>query len=171
MSSTCLVAKRKVMKVLTKVSSKGRRGGEVGGGCVVTQHTNSRGTQMHFLMTQFLQRKELRLQHFTIQRQRLTSILPIVCGVFGKEAMLFCKMVFHGCKCWSSRRGGGIQWKKAVTRFGFDRPKRSGHEITVIKMNVLPLSPSHCPPCNLTLATVGNYALRGSPSSQQKLIM
>lgn len=127
---------------------------------------------MHFLMTQFLQCKELRLQHFTIQRRRLTSILPIVCGVFGKEAMLFAKMVFHGCKCWGfTERGGGIQWKKVVTRFGLDRPKRSGHEITVIKMNVPPLSPSHCPPCNLTLATVGNYALRGSPSSQQKLIM
>lgn len=49
---------------------------------------------MHFLMTQFLQRKELRLQHFTIQRRRLTSILPIVCGVFGKEAMLFAKWSF-----------------------------------------------------------------------------
>lgn len=34
----------------------------------------------------------------------------------------FRKMVFHGRKCWCSRRGSGIRWKKVVTRFGFDRP-------------------------------------------------
>lgn len=49
--------------------------------------------------------------------------------------------------------------KKVVTRSGFDGAKRSGHKITFFKMNVPPLSPSHCPPCNLTLATAGNYAL------------
>lgn len=70
------------MKVLTKVGWRGRGGG-------VLQSANSRGTQTLLLMTQFLQREGTRLQHFPTQRWRLTSILPILRGVVGKEEMRF----------------------------------------------------------------------------------
>lgn len=158
------------MKVLTKVSSKGRRGGECGGLCGYKAHEFQRDADAFPNDSVFTaQGVEIATFHDSKAATDLNSANSV--RSLWQRGDAFRKMVFHGCKCWCSRRGGGFQWKKVVTRFGFDRPKRSGHKITVIKMNVPPLSPSHCPPCNLTLATVGNYALRGSPSSQQKLIM